>query len=185
MEKTAIASTVADQIGYDLPTIAGGSTFDIDTNKIFAIYDRTNDRTYKYIPYEKFVKFVPDPSVNSGESIWWTYWALQAYLFPIPDSVWTMYLDCISLITDWTDAATSNEIPAKYDPVIIDGVSTYVYKFEPKLGNMAVQQQLYEAGIAKMIADNAQMINDDSETQSHRTRGTTGSGRFPLDRDFA
>src|SRR3990167_414299 len=163
LEKTATAPTVASQIDYDLPT-------DVDTNKVFSLSDRTNDITYTFIPYEKFIRAVADPTNYSGNSIWWTFWASMIKLYPIPSSVWTFYLDYISLITAWTDAAASNEIPAKYDPVIIDGVLVYAYKFDPELGNSQIQQVIYEAGVQKMIKDNMNMINELGRSGSHRDR---------------
>ena len=181
LEKTATAPTVASQIDYDLPT-------DIDTNKLFALYDRTNDRTYKYIPYEKFVKFVADPSNSTGQAIWWTLWASMIKLWPIPSSVITFYLDYVALATAWTDAATSNEVPAKYDNVIIDGALVYAYMFDPELGDKASKTNDYERGVQKMIQDNNLMINDGGETESHRVRrfgADNGKhGAFPLDSSF-
>jgi hypothetical protein len=178
LEKTATAPTVAAQIDYDLPT-------DVDTNKIFAVYDRTKDRTYKYIPYERFVRLVADPSNSSGDSVWYTFWASMIKLYPIPASVITFYLDYVSMVTALTDAAVSCELPAKYDPVVIDGALTYAYKFDPDMGVWTQQQAIYEAGIAKMIADNNMMINDGGETESHRFKRGYGAdngkhGMFPV-----
>ena len=171
-----------------------GTTTDIDTNKLFALYDRTNDRTYKYIPYEKFVKLVADPSNSSGASIWWTFWAKMIKLYPIPASIITFYLDYISLVTALTDAAVSCEIPAKYDPVIIDGVLVYAYMFDRELGDPIAQRKIFESGIngdggvKGMISDNNMMINDGGETESHRVRrGGADNGKhgaFPLDSSF-
>ena len=163
LEKTATAPTVIGQIDYDLPT-------DVDTNKIFAVYDRTNDRTYTYAPYEKFVKRVADPSNNSGQSVWYTFWASLIKLYPIPASILTFYLDYISLATAWTDAAVSNELPAKYDPVVIDGALVYAYKFDPDMGLWTQQQAIYEASVKRMISDNSVMIDDLPVTTSHRGR---------------
>lgn len=165
LEKTATAPTVAAQMDYDLPT-------DIDTNKLFALYDRTQDRTYKYIPYELFIRLVADPSNNSGDTVWWTFWGKVIKLFPIPSSVITFYLDYVQLITALTDAATSCEIPAKYDPVVIDGALVWAYKFDPEAGLWTAQQKAYEAGIKKMIDDNNSIINDGGETESHRVKMT-------------
>lgn len=163
LEKTATAPTVIGQIDYDLPT-------DADTNKIFALYDRTNIITYSFIPYEKFVRAIADPSQSSGASVWWTFWASMIKLYPIPNAVWTFYLDYISLVTALTDAAVSCEIPAKYDPVIIDGALVYAYKFDPDMGNAGQQQVIYEAGVQKMIKDNMTMINELGRSGSHRDR---------------
>lgn len=163
LEKTATASTVASQHTYDPPA-------DIDTNKIVAIYDRTYDRTYTFRPYEDFVRLIADPTNDSGQSYIWTWFAGSIRLWPVPASAWTMYLDYISLTTALTDAAVSCEIPAKYDPVIIDGVLTYGYRFDPELGDSIKQQALYEAGVNRMIKDNFMVIAEIMQSQSHRTR---------------
>ena len=163
LEKTSTAPTVADQMDYDLPT-------DIDTNKLFAIYDRTTDRTYKYVPYERFISQVPDPTNSAGDTIIWTFWAKAIKLYPIPDSVITFYLNYVGLATAWTDAATSNELPTKYDQIIIDGALVYAYKFDPDMGDWKTQQMAYEAGVQRMIQDNNMMIADRGETGSHRIK---------------
>src|SRR3990167_3998305 len=162
LEKTATAPTVASQHTYDPPS-------DIDTHKIEAIYDRTYDRTYKFKPYDKFIRYVSDKSNDTGQSYIWTWFANSIRLWPVPASIWTFYCDYISLITPLTDTAVSCEIPAKYDPVVIDGVLVYGYRFDPELGDWAKQQALYEGGIIKMIKDNSMMIAELTESQSHRT----------------
>jgi hypothetical protein len=180
LEKTATASTVASQMDYDLPT-------DIDTTKIFGVSERTNDITFKYIPYDRFLRLVADPSANVGQSVWWTFWANVLKLYPVPSAVLTMYLNYVSLITAWTDAATSNEVPAKYDLVVIDGAMMFAYKFDPELGDWRTQQAAYEAGKARMIADNNMMIGEIAETESHRNKVRQGrryGTYFPLDSAF-
>ena len=84
LERIAVAPTVADQMDYSLPTISGGSAFDIDTHKVFAVYDRTQDITYHYTPYERFIRLVADPTNNKGSSCIWTLWANKLKLYPVP-----------------------------------------------------------------------------------------------------
>ena len=62
------------------------------------------------------------------------------------------------------------DIPPKYDPVLIDGVLTYVYRFDPQLGEVATQVQLYEAGVQRMIIDNNMMPAEIAQPTSHRDR---------------
>lgn len=176
LEKTATAPTVADQIDYDLPT-------DIDTNKIIAVFDRTDDVAYKFIPHDLFVKLIPDPSNDSGGSRFYTFWANVIKLWPIPDSVWTFYLRYIQEITAWADSTADNEIPQKYDPVIIDGALAYAYKLDPDLGNETRQIQLYEAGVNRMIRDNSVMPNHLPRARSHRNRGRSPL-MFPTNEGF-
>lgn len=183
LEKTATANTVANQHSYDLPS-------DIDGFKIIAIYDRTNDVTYTYVPYELFVRRVADPSASTGGNVvWWTYFADTIRLFPVPDSVWTFYLDYVKLPSEYTDSSSSQiEIPGKYNKVIMDGVLTYVYKFDPTLGDQVAQTQIYEAGIVRMIQDNEQTIAEATQPISHRVKYAAAgevdgknSILFPLD----
>jgi len=163
LEKTATAPTVADQMDYTLPT-------DIDTNKIFAVFDRTNDRTYRYIPYERFVKLVADPSNNTGDPTFWTLWANVLKLYPVPSSVITFFMNYIQLITPLTDANTSCEIPAKYDVVVIHGALKWAYQFDPKLGSYADMAALYEKGLDNMKTENATIISEYSVSESHREK---------------
>lgn len=173
LEKTATAPTVASQHTYDLPA-------DIDTNKMFAIYERTNDISLKFMPYDKFVRLVADPSNSVGQSVLWTFYANTIRLYPVPSAIITLYLDYIKRITLLTDAAVSTDIPIKYDPVIIDGLMVYAYKFDKDMGDWAKQQMIFEAGVIRMIQDNNMSIADLGQTESHRDRANRFN-MFPLD----
>ena len=175
LEKSATAPTVVDQHTYDPP-------IDIDTNKMFAIYDRTKDRTYKFVPYSKFVRYVPDPANYRGDIIIWTFFANTIRMLNIPTSVFTMYMDFIKTITLFSDNATSfTDIPAKYDSVILNGALVYGYRFDPELGDWEKQQAIFEIGITNMVRENSMMIAELPETQSHRTRGNDLGGTLPID----
>jgi hypothetical protein len=173
LEKTATAPTATGQHSYDLPT-------DIDTNKLFAIYERTNNITLTYKPYDEFVRLVANPSASSGTSLIWTFFAKTLRLYPVPASIITMYLDYIKLITSPSDDATALDIPDKYEPVVIDGMLVYGYKFDPEMGDVLKQQAIFEDSILRMEADNRTMINEYTETGSHRDRLTHGVEMFPL-----
>lgn len=163
LEETATAPTVEDQIDYDPPT-------DLDTNKIFKIYDRTQDRTYEFVPFNQFREQYPDPSTDTGNPRIWTYFDGQIKLFPVPSSVFQIYIEYIQTITNLADNTNSTEVPVKYDQVIIDGVLTYSYRFDRDLGDLGAQVQLYEAGIQRMIKDNLMTIDQKGRTRSHRDR---------------
>ena len=163
LEKTLTAPTVATQMDYDLPT-------DVDTNKIFALSDRTQDRTYVYVPYEKFIRKVADPTNSSGNSIWWTFWASLIKLYPVPDSVWTFYLNYVKVMAGVSDDATALDIPDKYEPVVINGLLMYGYKFDPEMGSWADQKALYDADVDDMVSENMSMIGSLPVSGSHRGR---------------
>lgn len=178
LEKTATAPTVASQHTYDVPS-------DLDTNKILAVYERTNDITMKFMPYDKFVRLVADPSADSGNAVIWTFYANTLRLYPVPSAVLTMYMDYIKTITALADSAGTTDVPAKYDTVIIDGALVYAYKFDKNMGDWAKQQVVFEAGVTRMIQDNNMSIGELAISESHRTRiarGTLeGAAVMPLD----
>ena len=163
LEKTATASTVIDQHSYDLPS-------DIDTNKIIAIYDRTEDITYRFMPYERFVRYVADPSNSTGQSTIWTFFATTLRLYPVPDSEWTFFLDYIKIMSDGADSSATLDIPDKYKNIIIDGMLEKAFQFDPELGNTQIQRAIYEADVARMIMDNIQMPAEVQKSTSHRER---------------
>ncbi len=172
-EKTATASTVADQHTYDMPT-------DVDTNKALYLYERTNDISFKFIPYQKFVRTITNPANDTGTSYLWTFFANSLRLWPTPAAVVTFYLDYVKLITALADDTNTTDIPAKYDPIVIDGVLVYIYKYDPELGDWAKQQLAYEAGITRMISDNGQSPSEIVRPTSHRSK-YRGVGLFPHD----
>jgi len=170
LEKTVTTPTVSGQMDYDMPT-------DIDDYKIFSVFDRTNNRNYTFVPHDKFLRYVPNPSLNTGGSYIYTLWADTLKLYPVPDSAYTLFVKYISKITALVDDANTIEIPEKYDPVIIDGALRYAYKFDPELGTETTQVALYEAGINQMEAENRTNINDLGVTESHRNKA--GRGDIP------
>jgi len=184
LEKTATTSTVASQLNYELPT-------DIDTNKVLQVYDQTNDFTYRFIPYDRFKRMVADPSNNTGDPKSWTLWANELLLYPVPLSVITVFMDYVSILTDASDNSTELSIPDKYRSVIIDGVLTYAYKFDPEMGNWQNQEAIYEIGIKKMLQDNQSNPAEIVKSESHRYRlmrnkiDGRNSEYFPLAEDYA
>ncbi len=174
LETKVTAPTVVNQMDYDLPA-------DIDTTKIFKLFDRNFDRTYTYLPYEKFVDRIPDPTISYGEPCIYTVWAGTIKLFPIPNLVFTVFLDCVKKITPFTDAAVSIEIPDKYDHVIIDGVLKWAYKFDPELGDEVKQTGIYENDISLMMMDNRLVIDNTPISGSHRVRYNYYLQEFQVD----
>ena len=167
LEAQKTFNTVASDFDYALATIAA----DMDTTKAVAVYDKTYERTYKYVDYARFRCAISDETNNKGAPSIFSFFALQLLLYPVPDSIVATYIDYVKMITDLTDAATAGDIPSKYDSVVIDGVLVYVYRVDPQLGNWVQQQAIYEAGVQRMAQDNNMIIAELPQTQSHRTRG--------------
>jgi hypothetical protein len=175
LEKTVTTPTVIDQHSYDLPS-------DIDSNKILSVYDRTADRTLIFKPYDEFVRLVPDPSSSTGSAYWYTLFAKTLRLYPIPASVYTVFMDYVKTITDLADDANTPDIPSKYDHIVINGVLEYIYKFDPDMGDWGTQRKAYESGIDNMIKDNNMSPNEIKIPESKRLsrRLVTGRGPFPI-----
>lgn len=162
-------STAVDDFDYAIATIAT----DIDTAKreFIHIYDRTNDRTLHYVPYERFRRFIPDETNSKGSSpTVWSLWADQLLIYPVPDAIFSLSMDYILKMADATDDTTAILIPDKYKTVVMDGMLTWAFKFDPELGNAANQQLVYEAGIDRMIRDNAEIIAENETPISQRMK---------------
>jgi hypothetical protein len=186
LETTEDFDTVVDQFEYDFGTIL---TATIDTTKVVHVYEKTNDVTLKYVPYERFRELVADETEDTGEpSTVFTLFKSRLMLFPVPSAVITHYIDFISIMGDVSDDTTELSIPDKYQKVVIDGILTYAYQFDPELGDRTAQEVIYENGMARMIRENRSVIAEDMMPVSHRERhGRKRSidGRlsllFPLD----
>uniref|UniRef100_A0A6M3KPE7 Uncharacterized protein n=1 Tax=viral metagenome TaxID=1070528 RepID=A0A6M3KPE7_9ZZZZ len=163
LEKTVTAPTAIGQHSYDKP-------IDMYMNKMFSVYDRTNNRTYIFKPYDEFVNLIPNPSLSSGSPGWHTLFAGTIRLYPIPASIFTFFMDYGRRISSISDNATTIDIPDNYEDVVINGAMIYIYKFDPDMGDWKAQQQIYEAGIDRMIRDNNMSPSEKSQPQSHRNK---------------
>jgi hypothetical protein len=164
LEKQATFATAVNDFDYSIATIAA----DLDTTKMVAVYDKTYDRTYRYVDYLRFRRSIADETNNSGQAYLFSFFAGNLLLYPRPSAIVTTYIDYIKLITDLTDAATTGDIPSKYDDVVISGVLVYVYRIDPQLGSWSAQQIVYEAGVQRMIQDNNMVIGELPYSGSHR-----------------
>ncbi len=235
----------ADDFDYVLATIAPS----IDTTKIIHVYEKRNDITYRFIPYERFRQLVPNEARNTGTTRWYSQFANNLLLYPVPaytaitgtqtnitafklrDAVATFvtsgirvgmrvtntvtgltalvtavdseialtldtdimlalntysikevaYIDYIKLITASLDDATVLFIPDKYEKVVIDGILTFAYQFDPELGSRAEQVVVYESSLSVMIRENQQIIAENKVSTSHRDKRGETQGEFPLD----
>lgn len=181
LEVTDSFNTAAGDFDYVLTTILTSPKLAIDTNKIIHVYDKANDRTYKFIPYEKFKRIIADETVSEGDPYIWSIWSEDLLLWPVPDSIATVYIDYIRTIIDAVDTATALVIPDKYKKIIIDGMLYYAFQMDKDLGDPVFQTQIYEAGISRMIKENADMPAEIVQPVSHRSRiDGTDTDLFPI-----
>ena len=174
LEKTATTPTVASQFNYELPS-------DIDILKIVHVYDKTNDRTYTFVPYERFKAAVADETNTTGDQFIFTLWSEELLLYPVPDSIITIFMDYVQLLTALADDSNFTEIPARYDTVVIDGALVWAYKFDPELGDWKAQQAIYQDGIDRMKTENRVIITENVRPESHR--GKRFDRAFPLSQE--
>jgi len=97
LEAQTYFAVTADDYDYALTTIAS----DIDTTKVIHIFDRINDRTYRYVPYEVFKKAVADEGSYGGNPYIFTIYAGNLLLFPTPS---------FTAITGTADGTTANKL---------------------------------------------------------------------------
>jgi hypothetical protein len=177
LEDGTTFSTAINDFDYDLATIAAS----IDTTKVIHVYDKTNDRTYRYVPYEVFRQFVADETNSSGETNIFSIFAGDLLLWPVPSAVITTNFDYVKIIPTPTDGSTVLLIPDKYENVVMDGLMAKAYKFDPELGDARVQFDLYEngpkngfgistGGVQGMIKDNNPVIAENKVPVSHRSK---------------
>lgn len=165
LEKSATFPTVSGQHTYDQPD-------DIDTNKMFALYERTNDITYKFVDYNTFVRLVPDPSNHQGDpGRIWTFFGTTIRIFPVPNSVITVFLDYIRVMSNPTDDDTVLDIPDKYEDVVFKGMFEKAVRYDSDLGNLQLAKSEYRDALKRMKDENRMMIGDKrSMSISHKAR---------------
>jgi len=165
LEKTATFPTVTSQLTYDLPS-------DIDGYKVFDLRQQTTDVKLTFKPQEWIDLYWPDPTVTSGNPLFYTLFASSMKLIPLPASAITMYIRYIKGITALTDsAASSTDVPAKWDDVIIQGALAKAYKFDKRIEDSIDAQNQFEKGIERMQLDNECIIDNSPIAQGHRTVG--------------
>jgi hypothetical protein len=161
LEATATFPTVAAQSSYSLPT-------DIDGHKVYTVTQTTDDRKLDFVPQDQVDKYLPDPTVSSGNPKAYTLWDSSIRLMPIPSSIITMTMRYVKTITALTDAAVSSEIPAKWDDVVLQGMLAKAYKFDKRLDDAVDAQNHFLAGIERMKSDNAMVIDYVNIADSHK-----------------
>lgn len=168
LEGTDNFDTAANDFDYVLTTIITPDV--IDTTKVIHVYDKTNDRTYKYVPYDRFRRRIADETADTGEPYIFSIWSDDLLLYPVPDGIVTTYIDYVKMITAAADSSATCTIPDKYKNVVYDGLKVHGFQFDPDMGDWKAQQQIYEAGIQRMKDENAVVVSDMGRPVSHRAK---------------
>jgi hypothetical protein len=163
LEKSATFSTVANQMTYDYP-----SDIDLSGRKVFTIRQKDSPAKLIFINQRYLDELVPEPDTVTGNPLYYTMFASGIRLYPIPDAVYTMYIRYIKLITAFSDsAASTSDIPAKWDDVVLDGMKMHGFRVFPEWGDANSQKNIFEAGIQTMIRDNDIELDNDYQSDSH------------------
>ena len=178
-------NTAEDDFDYTLTTIAPN----IDTTKFIHVYEKTNDITYRFLPYEIFRQFIADETNEGGTPRVCSIFAGELLLWPVPSSIVATYIDYIRTLTKPTevDNETALLVPDKYRTVVFNGILMRALEYDPELGSKQDKEQEYERGIDRMKKDQAQIIAEDvvpishrNKYMNHRTLDGKNSFFFPL-----
>lgn len=162
LEKTASFDTVASQMTYDLPT-----DMDLSGHKVYSLRQKDSPVKLIQMNQRRFDELEPNPTAE-GNPYWYVPWGNTIRLYPIPSAVITMYLRYIKTVTALTDsAASTTDIPDKFDEVILSGIKVHAFRMFPEWGNSAEQVALFENGIMQMKRDNFVELDSDDLSSRH------------------
>ena len=105
---TAFSLTASD-FDYDLATIAPA----IDTTKVIHVYEKRNDITYKFVPYERFRELVANEARDLGTTYIYSIFAGNLLLYPVPD---------FTAVTGVATAIVANKLSAAAATFITDNI---------------------------------------------------------------
>ena len=71
-------------------------------------------------------------------------------LFPFPNRAYTLKFDYFAFPTDLSAQDSTTTIPARFDPVIIDGATAFVYQYRGETNQYQLNFQRFEQGIKNM-----------------------------------
>lgn len=125
LEANTFFATAKDDFDYALVTIAS----DIDTTKIIHVYDKINDRTYRFVPYERFKMFVADEAKQTGDPYIFTIFGSNLILYPTPD---------FAPVTGSANGTTSNKLVDSTATFITDGVVVGMIATDTGTGDKAI-----------------------------------------------
>ncbi len=109
LEAQTYFATAENDFDYKLSTTLSG----IDTTKIIHVYDKVNDITYTFVPYEKFRAYVADESNQTGDPYIFTIYAGNLILYPAPS---------FAPVTGAADATVAKKLSHSTATFITDGV---------------------------------------------------------------
>ena len=158
-------STVASTAYVDIAT----ETADLD--EIIVLYEKTNDKVIEIIPYDEFVVLYPDSAADSATTPDHAARFLnRIYFGPTPNSIITIYMDYIKLITVITAVSGSLPFEDKFDPIIsaitIEGLGRWMNPSD------AISNTLYKARAKELkeslIANASKNVGMNRQTGSRR-----------------
>jgi hypothetical protein len=172
LSKTYSFPTVADQMTYDLPTF-------IDAMKVQVVKELDDDTKLTYVDQRQFDKLVPDPSGQAtGIPYAYTIWSRDTTtykpyirLYPIPDAAYTIYMRFYGNLTMYAAATPTavNEVPTKYDVVVLDGVLEKFFQQYPQYGDTNSKKADFLAGVNRMNDENG-VPDEELVAESHGNR---------------
>ena len=71
-------------------------------------------------------------------------------LFPFPNRAYTLKFDYFAFPTDLSALTDTTTIPARFDPVIIDGATAFVYQYRGETTQYQLNFERFEQGIKNM-----------------------------------
>jgi hypothetical protein len=163
LEVTSTFPTIASTMTYDLP-----ADCDLSGRKVISLRQKESPQKLFYISQRFLDEVEPEPDTVTGNPLYYTIFAQQIRLYPVPNDAYTMYMRYIKTITALTDSALSTtEIPAKFDEVVLDGMKVHAFRMFPKWGDSNTAKALFEQGILKMISDDDAEIDASNVSGSH------------------
>lgn len=168
LEKTVTFDCTADQLSYDIPSDISKSG-----RKTWSLRQKETPIKLSYVNQRRFDELVANPILTTGNAYYYTISSGSLRLWPMPNASYTLYLRyLLDEADDFTDASTDHaQIPTQYDKVFLDGMLVFAYQFSPAWGNPALQTQIYEAGIGRMIRDDDITLDADHVSSKHDMPG--------------
>ena len=99
-------------------------------------------------------------------------------LFPFPDKSYTLKYDYFAFPTDLSAHGDTTTVPARFDPVIIDGATAFVYQYRGETTQYQLNFERFEQGIKNMQSLLVNKYEYVRSTMLQNTAGFISSGAF-------